>query len=329
MRKVNAIYLHWPCVDILWRDILIDVIGGKHNLSEYEPTKPLEPQFAGVEVLLDLGGRVACHDMIKASTNLKLWQMITVGYDAVDLNIVDGRSIHVCHCPGDTSATGLAESAMMFMLMFVKQYQRVQSDVEDGKICNFVIDELDGKVLTIVGFGASGRKLAHLARAFGMKLIIIEPRDIEPAIVEELGPAFVGKPSKLDEAISQADFVSLHLTLSPETQGLFDERLIGLMKPTACFVNVARAGLVNEEALNLALMEGRIAGIGSDVFADNKPGKEFSVFGNDGLMALPHIAGTTYGTIRRRSQVCLENLDRIAQGEEPKYRVPQSPSRIA
>jgi phosphoglycerate dehydrogenase-like enzyme len=321
MRKVHAIYLHWSDADILWRDILVEVIGDKHNLTEYDPSKPVEPQFAGVEVLLDHGGRMATREIINASADLKLWQMISVGYDSVDLGIIDGRDIRVCHCPGETSAPGLAEGAMMFMLMFAKQYQRAQADVKEGKICNFVIDELDGKVLAIVGFGASGRKLAFLARAFGMKLMIIEPRDIEPAVLDELNPVSVGKPDKLDEAMAQADFVSLHLTLSPETRGIIDERRIGLMKRTVCFINVARAGLVDEDALNRALMEGRIAGIGSDVFADNKPGREIAIFGDENLMALPHIAGTTFATIRRRSQVCLDNLDRIAQGEEPNYRV--------
>ena len=321
MRRVNAIYLHWPETDDLWRDILLEVIGDKHNLTEYDPSKPFEPQFAGVEVLLDHGGRIATREMIDASADLRLWQMITVGYDSVDLDIVDGRDIRICHCPGKTSAPGLAESAVMFMLMFVKQYHRAQADVEEGRICGFVIDELDGKVLAIIGFGASGRRLAYLARAFGMKVMIIEPCEIEAGVLDELKPLFVGGPDELDNVMAEADFVSLHLPLLPETHGLIDERRIGLMKPTACFINIARAGLVDEDALNTALKEGRIAGIGSDVFADNKPGRQIVTFGDENVVALPHIAGTTFGTIRRRSEVCLENLDRIAQGQEANYRV--------
>ena len=207
------------------------------------------------------------------------------------------------------------------MLMLVKQYDRAQYDVKEGKIGNIVTDELAGKTLAIIGFGASGRKLAYLAQAFRMKLMIIEPCEIEKTVIDELQPIFVGKPNLLDKVITEADFISLHLPLLPETRGLINKRRIGNMKPTSFFINVARAGLVDEDALNNALQEGRIAGIGSDVFADNKQGKEIAVFGNNNLVALPHIAGTTFGTIRRRSQICLENLDLMAQGEKPNYRV--------
>ena len=81
------------------------------------------------------------------------------------------------------------------------------------------------------------------------------------------------------------------------------------------------AGLVDEDALNAALLAGRIAGVGSDVFADDRPGREIPTFTHENLVAMPHVAGSSLGTIRRRSAVCLDNLDRIAQGLEPNYRV--------
>jgi len=321
MEKARAIYLHWPEADRAWRDILFETIGEKHVLAEYDPSEPLRPQFADVEVLLDHGGRMATREIIAASPKLKLWQMITVGYDIVDLGIVDGRDIAVSHCPGTTTAPGLAETALMFMLMLVKRYHRAQADVAEGRVSHMLTDELAGKILAIIGFGASGRRLAPLAKAFGMRLMIIEPREIEQAVLDELRPEFVGKPEDLDRAVAEADFISLHLPLLPETRGLIDARRIGLMKPTACFINVARAGLVDEDALNAALLAGRIAGVGSDVFADNRPGREILTFGHENLVAMPHVAGSSLGTIRRRSAVCLENLDRIAQGLEPNYRV--------
>ncbi len=321
MEKVRAIYLHWPEADLVWRDILFETIGEKHVLTEYDPQESLEPQFADVDALLDHGGRIATPEIIDASPNLKLWQMITVGYDIVDLGIADGRDIAVCHCPGTTTSPGLAESAIMFMLMLVKRYRYAQAYVAEGRVSRMLTEELEGRILAIIGFGASGRRLAIIARAFGMRLIIIEPRSIEQAVLDELRPEFVGTPDDLDRAVAEADFVSLHLPLLPDTRGLIDARRIKLMKPTACLINVARAGLVDEDALNAALLEGRIAGVGSDVFADNRPGKEIPAFGHEGLMALPHVAGTSFGTVHRRSAVCLENLNRIAQGLEPQYRV--------
>lgn len=321
MRRTKAIYMHGPSADRLWRDILFEVIGDKHELSDYDPSKPMEQQFAETEVLLDDGGRMATRDIFQASPSLKLWQMITVGYDAVDLSIVDGTNVPVAHCPGSTSAPGLAESALMFMLMLVKRYRRGQADVAEGKICVLVSDELEDKTLVIIGFGASGRRLAPLAKAFGMKLMIIEPLDIEQEVLDQLQPEFVGKPADLDNVIPKADFISIHCPVMPATRGMIDARRIALMKPTASFINVARPALVDEDALNQALLDGRIAGIGSDVFADLKPGKEIPAFHHDYLVSMPHIAGVSLGTIRRRAKVCLENLDRIAQGLEPNYRV--------
>ena len=321
MEKVKAIYTHWPDADPLWRDILFEVIGDKHVLTEYDPSNPPARQFAGVEALLDLGGRAATREIIEAAPDLRLWQMITVGYDGVDLGIVDGREISVCNCPGETTSPGLSETAIMLMLMLVKQYRNAQTLVAEGKISLMLNDELGGKTLAIIGFGASGRQLAPLAKAFGMRLMIIEPRPIEQAILDELQPEFTGKPDDLDKVLAEADFVSLHLPLLPETRGLIDARRIGLMKRTAYFINVARAGLVEEEALNAALIAGRIAGIGSDVFADITPGKEIPVYGHENLVAMPHVGGNSVKTIWRRSKVCLENLDRIARGLEPEYRV--------
>ena len=108
MKKINAIYLHLSSADKIWGGCLFEVIGEKHNVTKYDPVKPLEAQFANVEVLLDHGGQVATREIIEASPHLKLWQMITVGYDDIDLGMVKDRDIYVCNCPGETSASGLA-----------------------------------------------------------------------------------------------------------------------------------------------------------------------------------------------------------------------------
>ena len=321
MRKVKALYLHWPPAHRYWRDALFEAIGSRHALTEYDPETPLQAQLSDIEVLLDHGGRCATGEIIAAASHLRLWQMITVGYDTVDLDITADRDIMISNCPGSTSARGLAETAMMFMLTLVKQYRRAQCLVARGELSTLLTDELEHKRLAIIGFGASGSCLARLAAAFGMRLLIVEPREISARELEGLSPDVVAKPDDLDSVLAEADFVSLHLPLGPETAGIIDSRRIGLMKPTARLINVARAGLVNEEALNQALIEGQIAGIGSDVFADRLPGRESAAFEHKDLVALPHVAGGSEGTIRRRSEVCLENLDRIAQGLEPKHRV--------
>ena len=322
---MKAIYLHRPEVARLWGDAIFEVVGAQHDLTEWDRTRPLNPQFASVDALLDLGGRAATREMFAAAPNLKLWQIVGVGYDAVDLSIADGTGAAIASCPGSTSAQGLAEGAMMFMLMIAKQYRQAQRSLASGRLYSPPGEELEGKLLAIIGLGASGRRLAAMAKGFGMRLMIVEPGPIEPALLDQLRPEFVGKPDDLDRVVAEADVISLHLPLTTETRHLIDGRRIGLMKPGASVINVARAGLVDEQALNRALMEGKIAGIGSDVFADVLPAARHPVFQHDNLVAMPHVAGATYGAARRRAEVCLENLDRIVRGLAPLYPVQPRP----
>ena len=313
---MKVIYLHRPEIARFWGDAVFEVVGAKHDLTEWDRAKPLDPQFSDVEALLDLGGRAATREMFAAAPKLKLWQMICVGYDAVDLSIADGTDVAIASCPGSTSAEGLAEGAMMFMLMIAKQYRQAQRCLASGQLYSPPGEELEGKILGIIGLGASGSRLAAMAKSFGMRLMIIEPQPIEKALLDQLRPEFVGDPNDLDRVVAKADVISLHLPLTTSTRHLIDARRIDLMKPGACLINVARSGLVDEQALNRALMEGRIGGIGSDVFADVVPAPRNPVFHHDNLVAMPHIAGATYGAARRRAEVCLENLDRIARGLE-------------
>lgn len=318
---MKVIYLHRPEVARIWCDAIFDVVGAKHDLTEWDRTKPLAPQFAEIEALLDLGGRAGTREMFLAAPKLMLWQMIGVGYDAVDLSIADGTGVAIANCPGSTSAQGLAESAMMFMLMIAKRYRQAQRCLESGQLYSPPGEELDGKLLGIIGFGASGRRLAVMAKGFGMRLMITEPGPIEKPLLDQLEPEFVGKPDDLDSLIAEADIISLHLPLTSETRHIIDGRRIGLMKLGACVINVARTGLVDEQALNQALLEGRIGGIGSDVFADVLPAVGNPVFSHDNLVAMPHVAGATYAAANHRAEVALKNLDRVARGLDPMYQV--------
>ena len=113
--------------------------------------------------------------------------------------------------------------------------------------------------LLILGFGASGRALAKRAKAFDMQVWGIDVRPVEPEVLDELQPDFVGTPDDLDRLLGACDFLSLHLHLHEETQNIIDARRLGLMKQSACFINVARGKLVDNEALYAALLNGRLA----------------------------------------------------------------------
>ena len=137
---------------------------------------------------------------------------------------------------------------------------------------------------------------------------------------EDLSP-IAGTPDDLDQVISECDIVSLHLPLNDTTRQIMSARRIGLMKLNAYLINVARGGLVNQDALFEALTNGNIAGAALDVFAEEPPDPKHPAFQLPNLLITPHIAGGTNGTLRKRGLCIAENLDRIADGIEPLYRV--------
>ncbi len=321
MRRVNVIYLVREGQDPRWLHRLLDVFGDKHDLSIHDRSRPIEPQFADVEVVLDHGGSSMTPELVAASKKCKLWHILTVGYDLFDMDTMRKAGIPVANVPGSTSAPGLAQCALMFMIQIVTTYNEAQKTLRAGKMYLPMGDELDGKRLGLIGFGASGRALARLVKAFGMKLMIIEPRKLGVEELREHEPVFVGKPDQMDKVIAESDFVSLHLPLTAETRGVMDARRIGLMKPTAGFINIARGDLVDQEALYRALLDGRLGGIGTDVHAGRASEPSHPVYQHPGFYALPHVAGTTAGSALRRAECALQNVNRIATGLEPQWRV--------
>jgi len=231
------------------------------------------------------------------------------------------RGFAVSNCPGQFSSVGLAECAMMYILMLARQYSTARANFDSGVMYKPTGMELGGKVLGIIGFGSSGQELARRARSFGMRILAIDVRKIEQAVLDELQPEFVGYPDDIDRVVKESDFLSLHLHLNDETHHVIDARRIALMKPSACIINVARGALVNEAAMHEALLSGRIAGAGLDVFSQEPPDVSLPVYRLPNVVITPHVSGSTDGTARNRAAAAAENLDRVAAGLEPLYRV--------
>ncbi|MCS5609703.1 MAG: NAD(P)-binding domain-containing protein [Candidatus Poribacteria bacterium] len=250
------------------------------------------------------------------------------GFDHFDLEYIRGLKIPVANCPGQFSSAALAESAMMFILMLARRYRKSADNFASGVLYQPLGSELANQSLGIIGLGASGQELARRAKAFGMKILVIDVRVIESQILAELQPDFMGSPSDIDQIISEVDFLSLHLHLNSETRHIIDARRIALMKPTAYLINVARGGLVDEQALYQALVNGKLGGSGGklggsglDVFTEEPPNPQAPVFQLPNVVVTPHVAGATYQTSRQRAACAAQNVDRIAQELEPFYRI--------
>lgn len=319
-RKVKVLLLSIHDSDTVWGDAVVDALGDRHDLREYDKSKPAPEQFEGVEVVVDVGGW-ATHELIDAAPDVRLWQIVGTGVDHTDVPYMLRKGIAVANCPGTTSGASLAELAMMFILMLARKFHEATDSLKCGLLGMPFGVSLSGRVLGLVGFGASGRELARRAKSFGMRIHAIDALPIPQEILDDIQPDSVGTADDLDGLVAESDFLSLHLPLTKATCGIIDARRLAMMKPSACLINVARGALVDEAALYEALLEGTLGGAGLDVFSDEPVDPSLAVYRLPNVVITPHLAGSSDDSVRRRAAVALENVDRIARGLEPVYRV--------
>jgi phosphoglycerate dehydrogenase-like enzyme len=182
----------------------------------------------------------------------------------IDLPAAAERGVIVAKASGGFSR-GAGELAIGLAMAVMRRIPREDAAVRRGEWVTPLTPVLHRKTLGILGLGNIGRHVASIAAAFGMRVLAWSPR-----LTDEAAHAAGAQRCELDDLLREADVVSIHLTLAPETRGLLDARRIGLMKPGAYLVNTARGPIVDEAALVAALAENRIAGAGLDVF-DTEP----------------------------------------------------------
>ena len=319
MRRLKVLFLPHPLEEVNndWGSDLITAIDPHHDLSIFDRTKAPEPQFENIEAVVDMGGNIEKElAPIAANAGVKYIHASTNGLDHVEVSAILNSGMTLTHAPGELSSVSLAEGAMMFILMLAHRYGDARENFAQGKIFLPMGIEVQGRKLAIVGFGNSGQQLAKRAKAFGMEVMGIDVRPIEQEVIDEIKPDFLGGSADLDRVISECDFLSVHLHLTDETRHIIDARRIGLMKPTAFIVNVARGGLIDEDALYQALLDKRIGGAGLDAFAEEPPEFELPVYQLPNVFVQPHTVSGTDGTSRKRGVFALENLNRYARGEE-------------
>lgn len=319
--RLKVIYLPGRGADPIWQDEVVKAISPNHDLRIYDEKLPIEPQFADVDAVVDLGGSYGTREMLDAAPNVRLWQIMGTGIEHFDMQYWSKRPVFVANCPGPMSAIALAEHAILLMMLVLRDYKTQLRNLSEGVLGNPLGSELDGQTLLLLGFGASARELSRRAKGFGMKVIATEIIEVDDATKDQWGADAIYSPDRLDDLIPQADVISFHLHVNPETRHTMDARRIALMKSSAILINVARGALVDEEAMIDAVREGRIAGAGTDVATHEPPDPNSRLMTTPGIVVTPHAAGVTSGTARRRAQGCGANVDLVAQGKEPLFRV--------
>ena len=250
---------------------------------------------------------------------MRLWQLGSVGYDKVDVASLSRHGIPVANQPGLTSARSLAEHALMLAMMVARSYQQLAANVEAGTLGGPIGRQLAGRSLLIIGLGASGRRARPRGRTrsgCGSRAVTRSgPNEAAPAAVRA-GAAWRASTSSTTPS-AEADVVSLHVPLSSETRGILDARRLRLMPRAAIVVNVSRGGLIDEPALADAVRDGHLFGAGLDVVDGEPAPADHPLRDVPGVIILPHVAGATDATSRRRARFAALNISRLAYGLEP------------
>ena len=271
--------------------------------------------------VLVVGLEPVTETLFARAKQLKLIQRLGVGYDNIDLDAATRYGVPVCNMP-DFNAATVAEHTIMLILALLRRVFESTLLMKAGKwpisaIVSQGIFDLRGKTLGIIGLGVIGEAVAKRAMPFGVDICYHDKRRRPTAAEVELGVSF----ASLDDLLRQSDIVTIHLPLTSETYCLIGRAELQKMKRTALLINTARGAIVDEEALAEALEQGVIAGAGLDVFADEPLDPRHSLRRCPNVLLTPHTAGQTGEAMERMVGVMLENIQRVAMGEEPLFRV--------
>lgn len=257
-------------------------------------------------------------ELLQAAPRLRLVQHQGVGYDNIDIAACRQAGVPVALTPEGTTI-GVAEHTLLLILAVSRHLVTVDAAVRRGEWPVWSMrsrsTELAGKTLGLIGFGRIGREVAKRARAFDAAIVYFDPLRAIP----EVEDAYDAVYTPLDDLLRQADIVSLHSPLTPETRGLIGERELRLMQSHAVLINTARGALVDEDALARALREGWIAGAGLDVLRQEPPQPDNPLLTCANAVLTPHVAAGTRDAYRTKMRAVFANMQRVSRGEAPHH----------
>jgi D-3-phosphoglycerate dehydrogenase len=286
----------------------------------YNPTgKPLTSAEVA-NLLHDVDGYIAGLDVIdraalEKANKLKVISRYGVGYDNVDLVAAKEKGIVVTNTPAANSAS-VAELALGLILSLAREIPEASKAVKQGNWPRLSGISLEGKCIGILGLGAIGKQLSRRLAGFDCQILAYDPlADKEFAAKNNI------RLLPIDEVIAQADFLSLHLPLLPETRKMVNAEFLGKMKKGSYLINTSRGELVDEAALLAALKNGKLRGAGLDAFSLEPPDPSNPLLHLPQVIATPHLGAQTDGATNNMGWMALEDCLSVLRGEAPKYRV--------
>jgi D-3-phosphoglycerate dehydrogenase len=261
---------------------------------EYDQVASLDPgelvqRIGPYHGLLVRSGTRATAEVIAAAPNLKVIGRAGIGVDNIDVAAATKHGIVVMNTPGGNNVT-TAEHAISMMLSLARSIPQATASMKAGKWekNRFMGVELCNKTLGVVGVGNIGSLVAKRAQGLEMRVVAFDPF-ISAEAAARLGVELVS----LDELYSRADFISVHTPLTAETRGLIGDSAFAKMKRGARLINCARGGIIDEAALERAILSGQVSGAALDVFAEEPPPKDHPLLALDQVICTPHLGAAT------------------------------------
>lgn len=248
-----------------------------------------------------------------AAKKLKYIGLFATGFNNIDTAYAKEKGITVCNAPG-YSTEAVAQHAIALMLQALNRVGDYNKIVAEGdwkksrtfSLFPFPVYELCGKTLGIVGYGAIGRRVADIAKAFGMRVLVHNRSRVNDQSVTQV---------PLSTLLSESDVVSLHCPLNADSAGMMNAEAFSKMKQGAVFINTARGPLVDENALRDALLSGRLLAAGVDVLCEEPMSESCVLFGIENCYITPHVAWAGLETRQRLMTVVEDNIKAFLSGE--------------
>jgi len=252
---------------------------------------------------------------LAAADGLKVIARYGVGVDCVDLEAARRRGVVVTNTPGANSVS-VAELALGLILALIRQVPEANLAIHQGKWPRMSGISLEGKTVGILGLGAIGKQLARRLAGFDCRLLAYDPYpDLQFAASHNIAVL------PLVDILPQADVLSLHLPLLPETQRLVNQGFIARMKPGAYLVNTARGEIIDEAALFAALQSGRLRGAALDAFCSEPPDPSNLLLSLPQVIATPHLGAQTDGATNNMGRAAMQDCLAVLRGDAPAHRV--------
>lgn len=298
----------------------IDLLKARYDVTvgergEYDQEERLKDAIGSYDALLSCLSTPVTGDVLRAGKKLRIVSNYAVGYNNIDIDTAKELGILVSNTP-DVLTEATADCAFALLLSVARRVREAEDSLRAGEFdgwhpFGFLGTELHGKNAAIYGMGRIGRAFARRARGFGMNILYNDVSQLDESAEREYGATWVGS---VDDLVRQADFLSLHCPLTPDTRHTINRERFAMMKPGAILINTARGPVIDEAALAAALHEKRIGGVGLDVF-EEEPKVHADLLTAPNCVLLPHIASATHETRARMSALAASSIISHLEGK--------------